>query len=189
MPLETSEPQISNSAKHISMCPKHIWATSWQNQHVHPAKTQISLGIRPVWSESLLSAWRKLGSLATHWAHSEDSDQTGWMPRLIWVFAGHTVILLVLLWGGSYNDPSKAVIPSVLAKLTCKWCCLSKVCAACYILNQSFCWNLGIYLIIAISSPGHSMHPGNLAKRLNIGGNCFILARMTSRLQREPEMF
>ena len=32
---------------------------------VRPAKTQI----RPVWSESLLSAWRKLRSLATHWAH------------------------------------------------------------------------------------------------------------------------
>ena len=25
------------------------------------------------------------------------------MPRLIWVFPGHTVILLVLSWGGSYN--------------------------------------------------------------------------------------
>ena len=46
------------------------------NVAVHPAKTQISLGIRPVWSESSLSAWRKLGSLATHWAHSEGSDQT-----------------------------------------------------------------------------------------------------------------
>ena len=69
---------------------------------VRPAKTQISLGIRLVWSESLLSAWRKLGPLATHWAHSEDSDQTGWMPRLIWVFAGRTVILLVLSWGGSF---------------------------------------------------------------------------------------
>ena len=56
--------------------------------HVCPAKTQISLGIRPVWPESSLFAWRKLGSLATHWAHSEDSDQTGQMPRLIWVFAG-----------------------------------------------------------------------------------------------------
>ena len=33
---------------------------------VRPAKTQISLGIRPVWAESSLSAWRKLGSLATH---------------------------------------------------------------------------------------------------------------------------
>ena len=67
-------------------------AASWQNQQndVRPAKTRISLGIRPVWSESSLSAWRKLGSLATHWAHSEDSDQTGRMPRLIWVFAGRT---------------------------------------------------------------------------------------------------
>ena len=27
---------------------------------------------RPVWSESSLSAWRKLGTLAIHWAHSED---------------------------------------------------------------------------------------------------------------------
>ena len=46
---------------------------------VRTAKTQISLGIRPVSSKSLLSAWRKLGSLATHWAQSEDSDQTGRM--------------------------------------------------------------------------------------------------------------
>ena len=56
---------------------------------------------RPVWSESLLSAWRKLSSLATHWAHSKDSDQTGRMPRLIWVFAGRTATLLVLSRGGS----------------------------------------------------------------------------------------
>ena len=69
---------------------------------VRLAKTQISLGIRPVWSESLLSAWRKLGPLATtHWAHSEDSDQTGRIPRLIWVFTGRTVTLLVLSRGGS----------------------------------------------------------------------------------------
>ena len=68
---------------------------------VRPAKTQISLGIRPVWSEYSLSAWRKFRSLATHWAHSEDSDQTGRMPRLIWVFAGCTVTLLVLSCRGS----------------------------------------------------------------------------------------
>ena len=42
------------------------------------------------WSESSLSAWRKLGSLAAYWVHSEDSDQTRRMPRLIWVFAGRT---------------------------------------------------------------------------------------------------
>ena len=65
-------------------------------------KKSHMLGIRPVWSESSLSAWRKLGSLATHWAHSGDSDQTGRMPRLIWVFAGRTLTLLVLSRGGSY---------------------------------------------------------------------------------------
>ena len=69
---------------------------------VRPTKTQISLGIRPVWSESSLSAWRKLGSLATHLAHSEDSDQTGRMPRLIWVFYGRTLIFLVLSCRGSW---------------------------------------------------------------------------------------
>ena len=69
---------------------------------VCPAKTQISMGIRPVWSESSLPAWRNLGSLATNWADSEDSDQTGRMPRLFWVFAWRTLILLVLSWGGSH---------------------------------------------------------------------------------------
>ena len=54
---------------------------------VHPAKTQISLGIRPVWSESSLSAWRKLGSLATYWAHSEDWSDWAYAqadPSLRW---------------------------------------------------------------------------------------------------------
>ena len=55
-----------------------------------PAKTQISLGICPVWSESSLSTWRSIGSSVIHWAHCKDSDQTGWMSRLIWVFAGPT---------------------------------------------------------------------------------------------------
>ena len=64
-----------------------IWAVTWQN--------------RPVWSESSLSAWRNLGFLATHQVHSEDSDQT---DKLIWVFAGRILILLVLSWGGSFNS-------------------------------------------------------------------------------------
>ena len=41
--------------------------TKW---HMPPAKTQISLGIHPVWSESSLSASTKLGSLPSHWVHS-----------------------------------------------------------------------------------------------------------------------
>ena len=64
---------------------------------VRPAKTQINLGIRLVWSESLLSALRKLGSLATDWAHSEVSDQTGRM-------LGAQVILFVLSWGSLFCD-------------------------------------------------------------------------------------
>ena len=54
-------------------------------------------GIGPVWSASLLSEWRKLESLATSWAHSEDSDQTGRMPRLICVFAGRTCYFVGLV--------------------------------------------------------------------------------------------
>ena len=61
--------------------------TKW---HVRPAKTHISLGIRPVWSESSLCAqWVAKDPSFLH-ADSEDSDQTGRMPRLIWVFAGRT---------------------------------------------------------------------------------------------------
>ena len=55
-------------------------------------------GHRPVWSESALSPWRSIGSLTigSHKANSEDSDQTGWMPRLIWVtLLGGQVFLLV----------------------------------------------------------------------------------------------
>ena len=48
--------------------------------------------------------------------HSKDSDQTGRMPRLIWVFAGHTFTLLVLSCRGSH--------------------CSS---------NSNFCWCLNIF--------------------------------------------
>ena len=74
------------------------WATTWQNQQNEcaPSKTQISLGIRPVWSESSLCAqWVAKDPSFLH-ADSEESDQTGRMPRLIGVFAGRTTILLVL---------------------------------------------------------------------------------------------
>ena len=68
---------------------------------VRPAKTQISLGIRPVWSESSLCAQWVAKDPSFFHADSEDSEQTGRMPRLIWVFAGRTTTLLVLSWGGS----------------------------------------------------------------------------------------
>ena len=52
---------------------------------LRPAKTQISLGLRFLHADS------------------EDADQTGRMPRMIRVFAGCTLTLLVLSCCGSYN--------------------------------------------------------------------------------------
>ena len=58
---------------------------------MHPAKTQISLGI---------CQWVAKDPSFLH-ANSEDSDKTGQMPRLILVFAGRTLTLLVLSCRGS----------------------------------------------------------------------------------------
>ena len=82
----------------------NIWAASWQNQQndCAPSEDSDQPGHRPVWSESSLCAqWVAKDPSFLH-ADSEDSDQTGRMPRLIWVFAGLTLTLLVLSWGGSY---------------------------------------------------------------------------------------
>ena len=75
---------------------RHLWSGFYGNlshrttkptkRPLRPAKTQISLGICPVWSESSPSTWRNIGPLTTYWVHSQDSDHTGQMPRLIWVF-------------------------------------------------------------------------------------------------------
>ena len=46
--------------------------------YVRPAKIQISLEIRTIWSESSLSAWRKLGSLATHKRTAKTLIRLGW---------------------------------------------------------------------------------------------------------------
>ena len=65
--------------------PPHDQPTKW---HVRPAK--ISPGIRPVCSESSLCIqWVAQDPMFLH-ADSDDSDQIGPMPRLIWVFIGHT---------------------------------------------------------------------------------------------------
>ena len=69
----------------------------------------------------LRSAWASAqsdqSSLCAQWVakdpsflhtDSEDSDQTGRMTRLIWVFAGRTLTLLVLSRGGSYVNVKKS---------------------------------------------------------------------------------
>ena len=78
--------------QHNQMCAQRrlrsAWASTQSDQS--PAKTLISLGIRPVCSESSLCAqWVAKDPRFLH-ADSEVSDQTGCMPRLIWVFAGRT---------------------------------------------------------------------------------------------------
>ena len=72
-----------------------IWAAAWQNQQNGLCAQRR---LRSVWAsahsdQSIRCPHNEsfqYGHLATHWAHSEDSCQTGWMPGLIWDFAGRT---------------------------------------------------------------------------------------------------
>ena len=92
--LSLSGPQCASTYE-----PKH---DKTNKMSVRPPKAQISLGIRPVWSESSLCAqWVAKDPMFLH-AASENSDQTRRMPRLIWVFAGRRLILLVLSCRGSH---------------------------------------------------------------------------------------
>ena len=66
---------------------EYCWAQKIEPRHdktnkvsVRPTKTQISLGIRPVWSESSLSAWRNFGSLATYWTQAKALISLGGCP-------------------------------------------------------------------------------------------------------------
>ena len=67
---------------------------------VCPAKTQISLGICPVWSESSLPASRRLVSLAIPKVHIKDSLQTGGFQADLNLCWRH-ISLLVLSYCGS----------------------------------------------------------------------------------------
>ena len=73
-------------------------AALWQNQQsgtcaqqrLRSAWVSAQSGHCPVWSESsLCTQWVAKDPSFLH-ADSEDSDQTGRMPRLIWVFPGRT---------------------------------------------------------------------------------------------------
>ena len=69
---------------------------------VHPAKTQLSLGMCPVWSESLLCTRWVAKYLSFLHADSEDPDQTGQLPSWSESSLGaHAIFWLVLSWGGS----------------------------------------------------------------------------------------
>ena len=82
---------------------KTLRATAWQNQQNDcptrdPAKTLFNMGICRVWSESSVSSWRKFGSLATHWAHSEDwSDWADAQADLSFSWAHSQIVDVVML--------------------------------------------------------------------------------------------
>ena len=90
---------------------------------VHPAKTRISLGIHPVWSESSLSAWRNLGSLATHWVQAKTLIRLGGHPGWFESSLGssHFVgfIMRWLEWASSRENLSSGVCNQVRLKLSC----------------------------------------------------------------------
>ena len=134
------------------------WNDKTNKMSVCPAKTQISLGIHPICSESSLCAqWVAKDPRFLH-ADSQDSDQTGRMPRLIWVFAERTLILLLLSCPGSnYFKISKTYIMHTLILLSS---CLEYFCIA--IESSSFladsssqasraCWSQFIWDFISSS--------------------------------------
>ena len=80
--------------------PRHDKTTA-AKRSVRPAKTQISLGIRPVWSKSALSAWSKIGSLVPVERTAKILIRLGGYPGWSESSLGTKVILLVLSWGSS----------------------------------------------------------------------------------------
>ena len=85
----------SCSGELISQC-----MTKLTMRLVQPAKTQISLPICTVWSESLLISCAFYSLPAIHRGMNKNLCHTGWMNRLIWVFAGHTGLIVgfVVCW-------------------------------------------------------------------------------------------
>ena len=73
------------------------WACAWQKQQNDPCAQQKlrSACASAQFDQSLYCPHE----VATHWVHSKDSEQTGWMHRLIWVFVGcicHFVCFVML---------------------------------------------------------------------------------------------
>ena len=77
--------QIPTLSVSMNLSHDKIWAASWQNQQNDLCTLRR---LRSVWLESLLCVqWVAKDPRLLH-AETKDSDQTGRMPRLIWVFAG-----------------------------------------------------------------------------------------------------
>ena len=115
----TKEADVSHSSPscNISRVYKSSCWKLFESRHdksnkksVRPTKTQISPGILSVWSESSLCSQRVAKDPRFLHADSEDSGQTGRMPRLIWVFARRRAILLVLSCRGSFEPANEEMV-------------------------------------------------------------------------------
>ena len=93
-PLLTKKSNLPNldTVVDISFCTWIKWAASWQNQQNGMCAQRR---LRSAWASAqsdqslLCTQWVAMDPSFLH-ADSEDSDQTGQVPRLIWVFAGRT---------------------------------------------------------------------------------------------------
>ena len=74
--------------KNRSLCAQRRLRSEWASTQSDQSSSDQN-GHRHVWSESSLSAQWVANPSFLH-ADREDSDQTRWMPRLIWVFTGCT---------------------------------------------------------------------------------------------------
>ena len=90
---------------------------------MRPAKTQISLGIRPVWSVfavRMKKAWVLSYQLSAQWRLWSDwaDAQADLSLRPVWsVLAGRTFTVLILSWGGSYEQKVQTQVRLVLEEL------------------------------------------------------------------------
>ena len=113
---KTAETQASsrlNMGKNLYVCDlkaRHLLVclTAWQNQQ-NDLCAQRGFSIRSVWSETLLSAWRSTGSLATHWVIS--LIRLGRCQGCSESSLGQHIILLILSCCGSNK---KSLLPDLI---------------------------------------------------------------------------
>ena len=145
---------------------RSAWASNQSDQSSLSAWRNIMslTRLRSAWAsnqsdQSSLSARRNIWSLTTYWGHSKDSDQTGRMPKLIWVLTGRMVILLVWSRGGSCTKNSdlhalilKLVMGHSGGKLLLKTCAIQNL----DFVYQWLSWNslkIGLLRKMQMSQP------------------------------------
>ena len=94
--------RLGYSTMHLSCLMTNL--TKW---HVGPAKTQISMGFRPVWSEFCCLPEETFGSQLLIECTAKTPIRLGRCPGWSESNLGAQIILLVLSWGGSFTVSCK----------------------------------------------------------------------------------